>query len=192
MKHWTTFLSSLRTFLENLNFLHAFLTLVIWLYVKLKDRLGKTENGSETQMDLSLDAKAQLISMLKVEEGYRQFLYHDTEGKLSGGNGHNFTDNGVSIAVSNFMLEEDIDYFIKTLPTTFSWYNGLSDNRKIVVLDMCFNLGLKKFQTFHNMIQHLFDGDYADAADEMMNSIWAKQVGERAVKLAEIMRTNMI
>jgi lysozyme len=52
---------------------------------------------------------------------------------------------------------------------------------------MIFNLGLPRFLGFKKMIQALCEDDYAEAAEQMLDSLWSKQVGKRAKVLAEIM-----
>lgn len=143
-------------------------------------------------MDLSPDGLALAKQMTKEDEGFTRSLFYDTEGKLTGGWGHNFSDNGVSIKVGDFIFDEDFNYFVNILPTIFPWYNTLSDNRKVVILNMCFNLGLKRFQTFEKTIHYISVGDYEMAAREMLDSKWSQQVGDRASRLAKIMRTDKI
>jgi len=139
--------------------------------------------------DLSNDAKVYLTAMLKEDEGWRQYVYTDIEGKLTIGWGHNLSDIGFTPIIGAFVLEQDMKYFLDMLPKTFNWYSNLSDVRKIVIINMCFNLGLKKLQEFHKMIAAIEMQDWKQAAREMLNSKWASQVGERATRLAVIMRT---
>jgi lysozyme len=52
---------------------------------------------------------------------------------------------------------------------------------------MAFNLGIKKLMEFKNTLKAMSEGRYADAADGMRKSLWAKQVGKRAERLIHIM-----
>jgi len=54
---------------------------------------------------------------------------------------------------------------------------------------MAYNLGLGGLNKFQNMIKAIDDGDYSKAASEMLASRWASQVGDRAERLAKLMRT---
>ena len=56
---------------------------------------------------------------------------------------------------------------------------------------MCFNMGLSRLMTFKKMLLALEKGLYQIAADEMLDSKWAKQVSRRAEFLAQIMRTGI-
>ena len=79
-------------------------------------------------------------------------------------------------------------YFDKFLAIDFPWYAGLSDARKMVLIDMCF-MGYKTFRTFHKMLFALELGNFDKAADEILRSEWANQVHGRALENAEIMRS---
>ena len=54
---------------------------------------------------------------------------------------------------------------------------------------MAFNLGVSGLITFKNTLRLISVGHYYEAAEEMLNSKWARQVGYRAEELAEQMRT---
>lgn len=53
---------------------------------------------------------------------------------------------------------------------------------------MMFNLGYTRLSQFKKLFQALKNGLYEDAAREMMDSLWAKQVGNRAVTLYNLMK----
>jgi lysozyme len=57
----------------------------------------------------------------------------------------------------------------------------------MVLVDMCFNLGISRFMGFKRMIEALRSEDYDRAAIEMINSRWAKQVRNRSTELAKMM-----
>ncbi len=56
---------------------------------------------------------------------------------------------------------------------------------------MAFNLGMAGLLKFQKMITAIGCMDYGGAADEMLDSRWARQVGRRAQRLAEMMRTGV-
>ena len=58
-----------------------------------------------------------------------------------------------------------------------------------MVLDMAFNLGVRGLSKFRNALAAMEARDYATAAEEMMDSRWAQQVGGRAARLAVMMET---
>ena len=87
-----------------------------------------------------------------------------------------------------WLLANDISECIKDLKT-FTWFDQLDDIRAKVVVDMRFNLGAAGFRKFRKMIAALERDDYDTAADEMVDSAWYHQVGTRARRLVEMMRT---
>ena len=95
---------------------------------------------------------------------------------------------GITKDEALFLLANDISECIKDLKT-FTWFDQLDDVRAKVVIDMRFNLGPQGFRQFKRMIEHLAAGRYSLAAGEMVNSRWYLQVGTRAHRLVEMMRT---
>jgi len=138
------------------------------------------------------DDKMKLKQLLVSHESYKQFPYSDITGHLTVGIGRNLSDRGISTTEAYYLLDDDIIYFTSKLNHYLDCFSSLSVNRQIALIDMCFNLGIQGFLNFKKMIKALDNGDYALAAHEMLASEWAKQVGERATTLSNIIRTNEI
>jgi lysozyme len=139
------------------------------------------------------EARLKLRTLLVKREGYRQHPYKDTRGVNTIGFGRNLDDVGVSITEALGLLDNDMFTHYSYCLHSFDFFPKLSENRQIVLVDMSYNLGHKNLEGFHSMIAALESGDYEKAADEMLNSEWAKQVkDERADELANIMRTDTI
>jgi GH24 family phage-related lysozyme (muramidase) len=66
-------------------------------------------------------------------------------------------------------------------------FDNLNQARQDVVTDMTFNMN-NKVSNFHTMLGDIRSGDYSGAADAMLDSRWAGQVGNRATEDAEKMR----
>jgi lysozyme len=130
-----------------------------------------------------------LIEQLKRHEGFKAKPYLCTAGKITIGYGRNLDDVGVSKAEAEAMLIDDVASAKRGALALFLSYEQLSDARKAVVVNMCFNLGRARLSGFKNMIAAVNDGYFDLAAKEMLNSKWAKQVGNRAIELSEQMRT---
>lgn len=115
--------------------------------------------------------------------------YSDTEGHLTVGYGH-LIENGISEAVADKLLREDILLAEADAQSLLGKsYRLLNRPRQAVLVNMAFNLGLPRLKQFKHMIQEIELGEYASAAREMLDSKWAKQVGDRAIELAKQMRT---
>lgn len=135
------------------------------------------------------EGRQKLKNLLVQHESYRQFPYTDTTGHLTIGIGRNLSDRGVSATEALSLLDDDIQYFISKLNHLLNFFSQLCESRQLALVDMCFNLGVQGLLQFNQMMLALESGKYDQAADEMLNSKWAQQVGERATTLATIMRT---
>lgn len=128
-----------------------------------------------------------LIDQLKEDEGFSAIPYLCTAGHLTIGYGLNL-DSGITEEEADTLLRLRVNEIDETLDSTFHWYAHLDIPRQGVIIHMVYNLGLEKFKGFKRLIAALVIKDYATAADEMLDSKWAVQVGDRAKRLAEVMR----
>jgi len=132
--------------------------------------------------------RSALIAMLRRHEGVEPYGYQCTEGKLTVGVGRNIDPEGglgLSADEIDYLLENDINRTIADLEK-FTWYAGLNENQQAGLVDFHFNVGGTTFRKFKNMIAALADGDYAEAAKELLDSRYAKQVGKRAKTIAAL------
>lgn len=128
-----------------------------------------------------------LLAELIRDEAERLKPYTDTVGKLTIGIGRNLSDRGISTEESRYLWNNDIDEVEKTLDRAFGWWRTLTEARQRVLVNMCFNLGLSRLLLFRKTLTAIHDGNYAEAAREMLESKWAQQVGARAERLAKLM-----
>ena len=129
----------------------------------------------------------QLIIELNRDEGLRLLPYRDTVGKLTIGVGRNLDDVGISIAEANNMLINDINRVLPQLDKSMPWWRDLSEARQRVLCNMAFNLGITKLLKFTKTLKMMQDGNYKQAAEAMRQSLWYRQVGVRAERLAVMM-----
>jgi len=88
------------------------------------------------------------------------------------------------------LFNYDIEQCEIKLQEEFSWYTSLPDNQRCSLCNMCFNLGLGGLKGFVKMLDFLKAGEYEKAADEALQSKWAKKdVGARAIRVTRQMRT---
>ena len=130
-----------------------------------------------------------LITQLKVHEGVRSKVYLDTEGIETIGVGRNLRDRGLSDDEIELMLANDIRDFQEEVERAFPWWSDMDDVRQRVVVDMAFNMGLGSLSKFVNTLAHIENGRYEEAGVEMLDSKWARQVGDRANVLSDMMKT---
>ena len=129
-----------------------------------------------------------LKDQLILHEGLKLEPYECTAGKLTIGVGRNIEDIGITEDEARYLLDNDILRVCDELDRNLPWWRDLSDARQRVLVDMVFNLGISRFMQFQNTIAAIESGDYDKAADEMLDSRWADQVGQRAKTLSRMMR----
>lgn len=130
-----------------------------------------------------------IVDQLKRDEELRLTPYKDTVGKLTIGYGRNLEDNGISQYEAELLLQHDLTNASQALRAALPWTEGLDEVRRGVLLNMAFNMGIHRMLQFKLTLGLVESGDYDKAADEMLNSVWAKQVGARAHRLSLQMRS---
>ena len=130
-----------------------------------------------------------VIELVKMHEGFSSKPYKCPAGKLTIGYGRNLDANGITKEEADFMLSEDIENIYLEMTKILHCFADLDDVRQAVFVDMGYNMGLRGFLKFKNMLKAVEAHDYTEAAKEMLDSEWAKQVKKRAVRLAKMMET---
>ena len=132
-----------------------------------------------------------IVDQLTRDEAVRLKPYRDSVGKLTIGIGRNLDDKGISLAEAQMLLQDDIRDVQAELQRSLPWVYQLDDARRGVLENMAFNMGVGKLMGFHDTLSFIQRGMWEQAANAMMQSLWAKQVGARALRLAEQMRTGV-
>ena len=120
-------------------------------------------------------------------EGYRQFPYKCSSGISTIAIGRNLEARGISKDEAKYMLHNDIEICKQELNLIYPIVKVLIFARYNVLINMCFNIGIKRLSGFKKMWAAIEIGDFEEASRQMLDSKWAKQVGKRADELAEIM-----
>lgn len=134
---------------------------------------------------------SQLIDQLIRHEGLRLKPYTDTVGKLTIGVGRNLTDVGLAEEEARYLLYNDVARTVRDLSAALPWFDTLDGIRREVLINMAFNMGVAALLTFHHTLDLVKTGHYQEAADAMLQSKWAQQVGPRAHELAQQMRNGV-
>ena len=132
---------------------------------------------------------SRLIETLKRHEGVKNTLYKCTSDKWTIGVGRNLEDVGLSEEEIDILLQNDITRTEELLDEYMSWWSDLDYIRQDAMINFVFNVGIGTAMKFKKAMTALEQGDYDVAADEMMDSNWSKQVGQRAVEVTEMIRT---
>ena len=133
------------------------------------------------------DFKA-LIERLKVNEGFRSKVYKCTEGFDTIGYGFAIKDLELTKEEASLLLANRVAQKHLYLIDKLDWYRGMPPEIQGVVLEMVYQLGFSGFCKFKKAIANMKDRNWKGAADEMLDSLWAKQTPNRAKQLAEIVR----
>lgn len=138
--------------------------------------------------------------ILKLDEGMNLLVYDDATGLeirpgsiIKGhptiGIGRCLDRKGISEEEAMFLLKNDLDGIQESAEITFPWFKSISEQRQAVVLSMIFNIGINGFLGFKDMIAHLSKAEFDLAAEDMLASKWAHQVGPRAQRLSSLLRS---
>lgn len=168
-------------------------------------------NAKSVQSDAVLNREI-LIAELTRDEGLKLKAYKCPAGFWTIGVGRNLDavgisrvetmalkitrescmDKGITRAQALHLLDNDIDRAEDDLDRYLPWWRKLDLVRQRVLVNMCFNMGIgndsRGLRSFKNTLRFIETGQHEKAAEGMLNSKWAKQVGKRANRLAELMR----
>lgn len=129
-----------------------------------------------------------LKKQLTTDEGRKKRMYLDTVDKWTVGVGRNISDRDFSDDEIDLMLSNDIKLVADALDRVLPWWREMNDARQNVLINMGF-MGITKLLTFKNTLAFMQAKRYDAAADGILDSKYATQVGDRAKRLATIMRT---
>ncbi|APU02192.1 baseplate hub protein [Aeromonas phage SW69-9] len=151
--------------------------------------------------------------MLRYDEGIRVVVYWDSEGYPTVGIGHliihektknmsrinSLLSQQVGRQVQGRITEEDCStLFARDLNGVYSdisrsatvgpVYSMLDDTRKMAIINMTFQMGIGGVANFQKMLAYLALGQYDKAADEALDSLWARQTPNRARRVTDVIR----
>jgi len=140
----------------------------------------------------------QLREQLEVDEGCVYEIYNDHLGYPTFGIGHlvkeSDPEQGQSLgtAVSSERVaeafESDIQSVLRDCNVLYSDFHNLPEEAQQVIANMMFNLGRPRLSKFAGMKRGVDARDWNQAADEMVDSAWYRQVTNRADRLVERIR----
>lgn len=132
------------------------------------------------------------------DEGKENIAYLCSEGYLSIAIGHNCitspvdgvtkVGDWVSDKVITKLFNKDMAIAELYARRVFPDFIKLSDNRKVVLVSMVFQMGGSGVSKFKNMLKALDNHNYGIASEEMLDSRWAKQTPSRAKRLSIMMK----
>jgi lysozyme len=132
-----------------------------------------------------------LEDQLRRDEGEKLSAYQDHLGFWTIGIGRLIDSRrggGISTDESTMLLRNDIARIRVELLQRLPWFVHLDPVRQGVLMNMAFQLGINGLMAFQDTLGKVQTGDYAVAADKMLQSKWATQTPERAKRLSIQMR----
>ena len=132
--------------------------------------IGIGHNLQEEQSDEELEA-------LRINEGKWEYY-----------NGTTWKHFGITQEQAYDLLDIDIEDAIHDIPLDPETLAALTDARYTVLLSMAFQMGGRGIRKFKKFLAAVEGGDWDTAAEEMLDSRWAKQTPERCQELSAWMR----
>ena len=135
------------------------------------------------------DLMNQLIDQLIRHESMELKPYRCTSNKLTIGIGRNLEDVGISEEEAKNLLMNDLKRVDTQLEKMMPWSQELDTVRYEGLMNFVFNVGIGTALKFVNAMAAIKEKDFDTGATELLNSRWAEQVGQRAIEVAEQIRT---
>lgn len=155
-------------------------------------------------------SESHFLDKLVEHEGIVLNVYKDSLGIDTIGIGRNLKDRGISKeeldymdipsietvyqhgiteADARYLAMNDIKIVENELVRVHKCVEELDSVRQLILMDMAFNMGVPRLCKFKKMWNAVHEGNFEAASLEMMDSRWARQVGRRASKLSEAMKS---
>lgn len=128
-----------------------------------------------------------LKNQLVIDEGLELKPYRCSADKLTIGVGRNIQEVGITKEEAMVMLENDIARVAGECTRAFDWFLDLTPIRKEAIINLVFNMGLSKFKQFKKTIAFIEAGDWERAGAELLDSNYARQVGQRSQRVANML-----
>ena len=139
-----------------------------------------------------------LREQLKIDEGCVYELYNDHLGYATFGIGHLVTESdpeygseiGTEVSESRVVeaFEQDCENVLRDCNILYEDFDDLPEEAQQVIANMMFNMGRPRLSKFKGMKRGVDSRNWNEAADEMVDSGWYKQVTNRADRLVERIR----
>lgn len=125
-----------------------------------------------------------VVEDLKTDEGFRSKVYKCPADKWTIGYGRNVEDLGITKEEAETLLYNDVARVEAELTREYPWWVKCPGTVRRGLINMAYNLGISRLGGFKRMIACLQAGDYKGASVAALDSKWADQVGDRAIRIA--------
>ena len=132
-----------------------------------------------------------LIEKIKHHEGFVDHVYKCTEGFDTIGYGFAVKDLEMPEHIAEELLIIKLENLQNNANSRFKWLEDMPQQVQEVVINMCYQLGVNGVSKFRKAISAMQEGDWEEAANEMLDSLWARQTPNRAKELSDIVRNQV-
>ena len=142
--------------------------------------------------------KDRLREELKLDEGVKYEVYLDHLGLPTCGIGHlikeDDPEHGLEVGTKigeervNELFDEDIEVTLNECTTLYDEFYTFPEEVQHIIANMMFNIGRPRLSKFKKMHAAVLQGDWKEAANQMIDSKWYKQVPNRANRLVNRMK----
>ena len=129
-----------------------------------------------------------LLESIKHHEGFVEHVYDDSLGIPTIGYGFAIKDLVLDEDIAEEILIRKLERLKRNANSRFRWLEDMPVVVQEVILNMCYQLGVTGVSKFRKAISALQEGDWDEAANEMLDSLWARQTPNRATELSNIVR----
>ena len=132
-----------------------------------------------------------LLEKIKHHEGFVEHVYDDSLGIPTIGYGFAIKDLILDEDIAEEILIRKLEKLKKNANSRFKWLEYMPQEVQEVVINMWYQLGIRGVSKFRKAISAMQEGDWEEAADEMLDSLWARQTPNRAKELSDIVRNQV-
>jgi len=129
-----------------------------------------------------------LLESIKKHEGFVEHVYDDSLGIPTIGYGFAIKDLVLDEDIAEEILIRKLERLKRNANSRFRWLEDMPVVVQEVILNMCYQLGVTGVSKFRKAISAFQEGEWHEAADEMLDSLWARQTPNRATELSNIVR----
>ena len=130
-----------------------------------------------------------LLNRIKHHEGFRKSVYKCTEGYDTIGYGFAIKDLEMDEDIAEEILMRKVEKLIKRVRSKFDWLDSVPHEVQGVLVEMSYQMGLSGVSKFKKALHAMQMLQWKLAADELLDSRWAKQTPNRAKELSDIIRS---
>ncbi len=134
--------------------------------------------------------------IIKLEEGWSSKPYYCSEKFPTVGYGERIGNKGDPLPnitrtekqALQFLRERIFEITNRLVAHKPKAWNNCNEQRQAVLISLCYQLGVTGVLKFNNMWAALERNDFELASKEMLNSLWAKQTKNRALRHSKTMK----